>query len=211
MTHAVSTQLEDQRLGEEDPGGAAQGALKRSFLDNLFYMQGKFPALATAYDYYMALAYAVRDRMLQRWNSTASAYTQQGSRTVAYLSAEFLIGPYLGNNLINLGIHDTARQAMAELGLDLDELLRQEDEPGLGNGGLGRLAACFIDSLATLQVPCMGYGIRYEYGIFQRRSATAGRSSAPTSGCDSAIRGRSCARNGPLRSSSAAIPSAIAT
>ena len=116
----------------------------------------------------MALAYAVRDRMLQRWISTAAAYTQQGSRTVAYLSAEFLMGPHLGNNLINLGIYDTARQAVAELGLDLDELLRQEDEPGLGNGGLGRLAACFLDSLATLQVPCMGYGIRYEFGIFQQ-------------------------------------------
>jgi len=168
MTSAVSTHLADQRLAEDDRVALTKDALKRSFLDNLFYMQGKFPILATAYDYYMALAYTVRDRMLQRWNSTASAYTQQGSRTVSYLSAEFLMGPYLGNNLINLGIHDTARQAVAELGLDLDELLRQEDEPGLGNGGLGRLAACFIDSLATLQVPCMGYGIRYEYGIFQQ-------------------------------------------
>jgi glycogen phosphorylase len=168
MSSAVSTSLADQRLAEDDRVALTKDALKRSFLDNLFYMQGKFPVLATAYDYYMALAYAVRDRMLQRWNSTASAYTQHGSRTVAYLSAEFLMGPYLGNNLINLGIYDTARQAVAELGLDLDELLRQEDEPGLGNGGLGRLAACFIDSLATLQVPCMGYGIRYEYGIFQQ-------------------------------------------
>jgi starch phosphorylase len=168
MNHAVSSQLADQRLAQDDRVALTKDALKRSFLDNLFYMQGKFPVLATGYDYYMALAYAVRDRMLQRWNSTASAYTQQGSRTVSYLSAEFLMGPYLGNNLINLGIHDTARQAVAELGLDLDELLRQEDEPGLGNGGLGRLAACFIDSLATLQVPCMGYGIRYEYGIFQQ-------------------------------------------
>jgi glycogen phosphorylase len=168
MSHAVPSQLADQRLAQDDRVALTKDALKRSFLDNLFYMQGKFPVLATGYDYYMALAYAVRDRMLQRWNSTASAYTQQGSRTVSYLSAEFLMGPYLGNNLINLGIHDTARQAVAELGLDLDELLRQEDEPGLGNGGLGRLAACFIDSLATLQVPCMGYGIRYEYGIFQQ-------------------------------------------
>jgi len=168
MTSAVSTHLADQRLAEDDRVALTKDALKRSFLDNLFYMQGKFPVLATAYDYYMALAYTVRDRMLQRWNSTASAYTQQGSRTVSYLSAEFLMGPYLGNNLINLGIHDSARQAVAELGLDLDELLRQEVEPGLGNGGLGRLAACFIDSLATLQVPCMGYGIRYEYGIFQQ-------------------------------------------
>jgi glycogen phosphorylase len=168
MNSAVSSHLSDRHPAEDDRAALSKEALKRSFQHNLFYMQGKFPALATAYDYYMALAYAVRDRMLQRWNSTASAYTQQGSRTVAYLSAEFLMGPYLGNNLINLGIHDAARQAMAELGLDLDQLLRQEDEPGLGNGGLGRLAACFIDSLATLQLPCMGYGIRYEYGIFQQ-------------------------------------------
>ena len=168
MNSAVSTHLADQHPAEDDGVALTKEALKRSFQHNLFYMQGKFPVLATGYDYYMALAYTVRDRMLQRWNSTASAYTQHGSRTVSYLSAEFLMGPYLGNNLINLGIHDAARQAMAELGLDLDELLRQEDEPGLGNGGLGRLAACFIDSLATLQVPCMGYGIRYEYGIFQQ-------------------------------------------
>jgi starch phosphorylase len=168
MNSALSGQMANQRPVDDDRVALTQDALKRCFLHNLFYMQGKFPQLATDYDYYMALAYTVRDRMLQRWNSTASAYTQQGSRTVAYLSAEFLMGPYLGNNLINLGIHETARQAMAELGLDLDQLLRQEDEPGLGNGGLGRLAACFIDSLATLQVPCMGYGIRYEYGIFQQ-------------------------------------------
>ena len=168
MNPAVSPHLAEQHLAHHDRVALTKDALKCSFLDNLFYMQGKFPVLATAYDYYMALAYAVRDRMLQRWNSTASVYTQQGSRTVAYLSAEFLMGPYLGNNLINLGIYDAARQGLAELGLDLEELLRQEDEPGLGNGGLGRLAACFIDSLATLQVPCMGYGIRYEYGIFQQ-------------------------------------------
>ncbi|MGH8230679.1 MAG: glycogen/starch/alpha-glucan family phosphorylase, partial [Steroidobacteraceae bacterium] len=166
--NSVSTHLAEQRLAQDDRVALTHEALKRAFLDNLFYMQGKFPALATAYDYYMALAYAVRDRMLQRWNSTAAAYTQQGSRTVAYLSAEFLMGPHLGNNLINLGIYDTVREVVAELGLDLDDLLRQEDEPGLGNGGLGRLAACFIDSLATLQVPSVGYGIRYEFGIFQQ-------------------------------------------
>src|ERR1039457_2143704 len=143
-------------------------ALKHAFLDNLYYRQGKFAVPATGTDYYMALAYAVHDRMRQRWISTASRYTAQGSRTVAYLSAEFLMGPHLANNLINLDIYDIARQAVGELGLDLDDLLRQEDEPGLGNGGLGRLAACFIDSLATLQVPCMGYGIRYEFGIFQQ-------------------------------------------
>jgi starch phosphorylase len=143
-------------------------AIKRSFLDHLLHMQGKFPALATQLDYYQALAMVVRDQIMQRWISTAAEYTLHGSRTVAYLSAEFLMGPHLGNNLINLGIDDTVRSAMAELGLNLDELMVQEDEPGLGNGGLGRLAACFIDSMATLQIPSLGYGIRYEFGIFQQ-------------------------------------------
>src|SRR5450432_519838 len=125
MNSAVSSHVADQRLAEDDRVALTKDALKRSFLDNLFYMQGKFPVLATAIDYYMALAYAVRDRMLQRWNSTASAYTAQGSRTVSYLSAEFLMGPHLGNNLINLGIYDIAREAVGELGLDLNDLLRQ--------------------------------------------------------------------------------------
>ncbi len=153
---------------EDDRTALGKDALKRAFLDNLFYIQGKFPALATQHDYYMALAFTVRDRLLHRWISTAAAYTQQGSRTVCYLSAEFLMGPHLGNNLINLGIHDQVKQAIGELGLNFDELLAQEAEPGLGNGGLGRLAACFIDSLATLEVPAMGYGIRYEFGIFEQ-------------------------------------------
>src|SRR5450755_5104222 len=179
MNSAVSTPLADQRLGEDDRVALTKEALKRSFLDNLFYTQGKFPVLATAHDYYMALAYTVRDRMLQRWNSTASAYTRQGSRTVAYLSAEFLMGPYLGNNLINLGIFERVKQCMTELGLDFEELLQQEEEPGLGNGGLGRLAACFIDSLATLQIPAVGYGIRYEYGIFRQTFVAGGQVEQP--------------------------------
>ncbi len=148
--------------------GLGKEALKRAFLDNLFYVQGKFPGLATRSDYYLALAHVVRDRLLQRWVSTAAAYTRQGARTVAYLSAEFLMGPHLGNNLVNLGIESQTRQAMAELGLDFDDLLGQEDEPGLGNGGLGRLAACFLDSMATLEIPTLGYGIRYEFGILHQ-------------------------------------------
>ncbi len=157
----------DRRL-EDERVALNKEAIKSSFLDDLFYVQGKFPALATENDYYMALAYAVRDRMLQRWISTAAAYTAQGSRTVAYLSAEFLMGPHLGNNLINLNIFDTVKDCITELGLNFDQLLSKEEEPGLGNGGLGRLAACFIDSLATLEVPAIGYGIRYEFGIFHQ-------------------------------------------
>jgi glycogen phosphorylase len=153
---------------EEDRTALSKEALKNAFLDDLFYVQGKFPALATKNDYYMALAFAVRDRMLQRWISTAHVYTKEASRTVAYLSAEFLMGPHLGNNLINLGIFDRIKQCMTELGLDFEELLQKEEEPGLGSGGLGRLAACFLDSLATLEVPSVGYGIRYEFGIFSQ-------------------------------------------
>lgn len=153
---------------ESDRNRADKETIKRAFLDNLFYLQGKFPVLASQQDYYLALAHTVRDRLVERWISTASAYTAAGSRTVAYLSAEFLFGPHLENNLINLNLHQTTREAMEELGLDFRDMLRQEEEPGLGNGGLGRLAACFLDSLATLEIPALGYGIRYEFGIFDQ-------------------------------------------
>ena len=143
-------------------------ALKQAFLHKLFHIQGKFPKLATQNDYYLALAYAVRDLLLRRWVSSAAVYTDKGVRTVAYFSAEYLMGPHLGNNLINLDIYDDVAAAMTDLDLDLDVLLRHEPEPGLGNGGLGRLAACFLDSLATLEIPSLGYGIRYEFGIFQQ-------------------------------------------
>ena len=153
---------------EDDRTGLSKNALRRAFLDNLYYVQGKFPALATKHDYYLALAYTVRDRLLQRWVSTASAYTREGSRTVAYLSAEFLLGPHLLNNIINLGIEKPVREAIRDLGLSFEDLLAQEVEPGLGNGGLGRLAACYLDSMATLEIPSLGYGIRYEFGIFSQ-------------------------------------------
>ena len=149
--------------------GNSVDALKRAILDNLFYVQGRFADVATKNDWYLALAYTVRDRMLHRWIATAKTYKQTQARTVCYFSAEFLLGPHLGVNLINLEIWDNARAALSELGLDLAELLDQETEPGLGNGGLGRLAACYMDSLATLQVPAIGYGIRYEFGIFDQR------------------------------------------
>jgi len=143
-------------------------AIQKQFLEKLFYVQGKFPKLATLKDYYLALAYTVRDLMLRRWVSTAATYTATRARTVAYFSAEYLLGPQLGNNLINLGIYDRVKAAIEDLGLDFDRLLAEEPEPGLGSGGLGRLAACFIDSLATLEIPALAYGIRYEFGIFQQ-------------------------------------------
>ncbi|AGF51240.1 glycogen phosphorylase [Synechocystis sp. PCC 6803] len=153
---------------EDDRTGLSVETLKRALADNLFYLQGKFPAIATKNDCYMALAYTIRDRLLQRWLNTFQTYLNCDNRVVCYLSAEYLLGPHLGNNLINLGLWEPVQQAVEESGLSLDELIDIEEEPGLGNGGLGRLAACFMDSLATLEIPAIGYGIRYEFGIFDQ-------------------------------------------
>jgi starch phosphorylase len=155
---------------EQEPTrtGMSAETLQRALLDNLFYLLGRFRDVASPHDYYMAAAYTVRDRMLGRWVKTAQTYKATGARTVCYLSAEFLIGPQLRNNLINLGIVDAAAEAADGLGLDYEAILQQEEEPGLGSGGLGRLAACYLDSLATLQIPAIGYGIRYEFGIFDQ-------------------------------------------
>ena len=155
-------------LVEDDRTGTSHETLRRAVLDNLFYIQGKFPGIATPNDYYMALAYTVRDRLLHRWVKTVETWLQKDVKIVCYLSAEFLMGPHLGNNLLNLGIEDPVRQAVEATGQNLDELLKQEEEPGLGNGGLGRLAACYLDSLATLEVPAIGFGLRYEHGIFHQ-------------------------------------------
>jgi starch phosphorylase len=116
----------------------------------------------------MALAYTVRDRLLGRWLATQESYLKPDVRVVCYFSAEFLVGPHLGNNLVSLDIFAPVRQAVEESGLNFKELLEQEEEPGLGNGGLGRLAACYMDSLSSLEIPAIGYGIRYEYGIFDQ-------------------------------------------
>ena len=144
-------------------------ALKEDILDKLFYTQATFPAVATELDRYLAVSHAVRDRLLQRWIATAETYMRQDVRVVCYFSAEYLLGKQLANNLLNLGIAEQTRTACQELGYDFEKVIEQEPEPGLGNGGLGRLAACYLDSLATLEVPAIGYGLRYEYGIFSQR------------------------------------------
>lgn len=153
---------------EDDRTGMTVETLKRAFADNLYYIQGKNEFLATPHDYYMALAYTVRDRLLRRWIDTTTTYLKKDVKTVYYLSAEFLMGRQLGNNLLNLGLFQRIEQALRESGLDLKDLMTLEAEPGLGNGGLGRLAACFLDSLATLEIPAVGYGVRYEFGIFDQ-------------------------------------------
>ncbi len=143
-------------------------AIRRSFVDNLFYVTARTFDNATTLDHYTALAFTIRDRLLARFIASDEHYKRQDVKTVAYMSAEYLLGPHLGNNLLNLDIMDHVRQAMNELGLDLEAIEEAEEEPGLGNGGLGRLAACYMDSLAALEIPAIGYGIRYEYGIFEQ-------------------------------------------
>ncbi len=129
---------------------------------------GKEDAHATPHDRYMSLAYAVRDRVTAKWMRTKDAYRQQDPKRVYYLSAEFLLGRALSNNLLSLGLYDTAQNVLGGLGLHMGDLLDQERDAGLGNGGLGRLAACYLDSMATLGLPAYGYGIRYEFGIFDQ-------------------------------------------
>jgi len=159
---------EELAVMDDDRIGTTVETLKRGILQNLRYVVGKDPEFSTDRDYFMAVAYTVRDRILARWLATRRNYVEHNVRVVCYLSAEFLMGPYLANNLLNLNVEDPLRQATKEMGLDLDRLIEAESEPGLGNGGLGRLAACYLDSLATLRIPAIGYGIRYQFGMFHQ-------------------------------------------
>src|SRR5271165_4239748 len=154
---------------DHSKNGLTVADLKQSILDDLYYRQGRVPDLATKYDWFMATAYAIRDRMMHDWIVSFSRYRNEHLKMVAYLSAEFLIGPQLGINLVDLGdIRDQAKAALAELGVNLEEIEAVEPEPGLGNGGLGRLAACYMESMTTEEVLAIGYGIRYEFGLFRQ-------------------------------------------
>ncbi|MFA7348712.1 MAG: glycogen/starch/alpha-glucan phosphorylase [Desulfurivibrionaceae bacterium] len=146
---------------------------KKDFLNTINHHMlsflGRDPQRAGSRDLYKALAYTIRDFLIERWISTQKGYYAKGKKRVYYLSLEFLIGRSLGNSLINLGFYDEMKGVLEEMGYDLEEIREEEDDAALGNGGLGRLAACFLDSLATLGVPAYGYGIRYEYGLFYQR------------------------------------------
>lgn len=171
--HSTSAQAQARGIdGSAGPFDARTGmqaaALRQAVLDHLSYSLGRPRAAATLHDYYFALSLAVRDRMQARWLETTKACFELNAKLACYLSAEFLLGPHLGNNLLNLGLEVEARRALVELGQDFERVLACEEEPGLGNGGLGRLAACYLDSLATLARPAIGYGIRYEFGIFDQ-------------------------------------------
>jgi glycogen phosphorylase len=148
--------------------GLSADALRRGIVDHLRYSIGRPAAALRPEHFYRATALAVRDRMQDNRVASTQTSLDLGKKVTCYLSAEFLMGPQLGSNLINLGIEDAVRTALEGLGVGYDEVLACEEEPGLGNGGLGRLAACYLDSLATLERPAIGYGIRYEFGIFDQ-------------------------------------------
>lgn len=154
-------------------------ALKHSIAYKLMFIVGKDPAIATKHDWLNATLFAVRDRMVERWLRSSRAQLSQDVRQVYYLSMEFLIGRTLSNALLSMGIYHDIDKALNDMGLDLSELLEEENDPGLGNGGLGRLAACFLDSLATLALPGCGYGIRYEYGMFKQNIVNGQQMESP--------------------------------
>ena len=141
---------------------------KRAFAYKLFFQQGVLPFNASLNDYFLAVSATLRDRMQGLFINSVAALRESKGRIVCYFSAEFLMGPHLENNLLSLGLRDEFARAAEEAGLDLQQIIDHEEEPGLGNGGLGRLAACYLDSLATLEIPAIGYGIRYEFGMFDQ-------------------------------------------
>jgi glycogen phosphorylase len=150
--------------------GNDKESVRTSILRHLEYTLGELPRHVDGnWEPYVSLALAVRDRMVDNWIRTQESYYDQDAKRVYYLSLEFLMGRTLGNAMLNLDVTEACRQALTDLGYTLEELRDAEWDAGLGNGGLGRLAACFLDSLATLQLPAYGYGIRYEYGIFHQR------------------------------------------
>ncbi len=156
-------------LSTTDRSGLAVDDVFDGVSEHLFYTLGKLAPAASRHDLYMALSFAVRDRLMTRYLAGIEAITATPQRVVAYLSAEFLIGPQLSNNLLMLGIQHEAGEALRRFGInDITEILDVEEEPGLGNGGLGRLAACYLESLSSLEIPATGYGIRYEFGIFDQ-------------------------------------------
>ncbi len=149
--------------------GQDVASLKHSLANRLIYSLGKDPITATHRDWFHTTAYAVRERLIERWMETMRSYYESDVKRVYYLSMEFLTGRLLANSLLNMGFYEQCREALSDLELDMEQLRELESDAALGNGGLGRLAACFLDSMATLGLPGYGYGIRYEYGMFTQR------------------------------------------
>ena len=167
--HGQLSLLDTQRIGMHETQQPTVQDLQKAFIFHLEHTLVKDRFSATKADMYLALAYAVRDLLASRWLDTQQSYYLNDSKRIYYISMEFLMGRTLGNTLVNLGLFDQWEEALKEIGLKLEDLQEVEWDAGLGNGGLGRLAACFLDSMATLQLPSHGYGIRYEYGMFYQR------------------------------------------
>ena len=163
MTPCAISQFECETLGCD------RESLRRSLSTHLVYALGKDPITATTRDWFNTTAYAVRERLIERWMETMRSYYRSDAKRVYYLSLEFLTGRLLSNSLLNMGFYEECREALSDLELRLDDLREIEADAALGNGGLGRLAACFLDSMATLSLPGYGYGIRYEYGMFHQQ------------------------------------------
>jgi starch phosphorylase len=151
-----------------DAPGRDLESLKHAIANKLMFTVGKDPKVARAEDWLNAAAYAVRDQLVERWMKTTRAQYAQDAKRVYYMSMEFLIGRTFGNAMLALGLRDRVRQALLDFGVDMDAITELEPDAALGNGGLGRLAACFLDSMATLNIPGFGYGIRYDYGMFRQ-------------------------------------------
>jgi len=153
---------------EELGGLRGYTSLIKSFQHTLRLVLAKDEKLITDYDAYLALALVCREQLVDRWLETELSYSKDNVKRVCYLSMEFLMGRYLQNAILNMDLEEKLRDAMFQQGMVLEDMYDQEFDPGLGNGGLGRLAACFLDSMATLDIPAIGYGIRYEFGIFRQ-------------------------------------------
>ncbi len=153
--------------------------VRAAICHHILSSQGRDPERAGPHDVYKSLAYTLRDQLVERWINTQQDFYRAGKKRVYYMSLEFLVGRSLGNSLVNLGLEDEAAQAVEELGFSLEEVREREDDAALGNGGLGRLAACFLDSMATLGIPGYGYGIRYEYGLFYQRIVNGYQAESP--------------------------------
>jgi hypothetical protein len=160
------------------------------------------PDQATMRQRFQAIGRSIRDLLAQRWLKAKATYYRENPKRVYYLSMEFLIGRSLSNNMLNMMIDPLIREMMQEEGVDLLALAETEPDAGLGNGGLGRLAACFLDSLATLQIPAHGYGLRYEYGVFRQEIRNGFQTETPTTGCGARIPGKSFAMPTPFLSRS---------
>lgn len=168
MTNTSSPTASAPVTFEFDAPGRDLESLKRSIANKLMFVVGKDPEAARPEDWLHAAAYAVRDQLVERWMTTTRAQYAQDAKRVYYLSMEFLIGRTFSNAMLAVGLRERVKQALADFGVDIDAVTELEPDAALGNGGLGRLAACFLDSMATLNIPGFGYGIRYDYGMFKQ-------------------------------------------